>query len=170
MYHVANRSTPKKDEYFQNHLNLSPADALRLHREYYQSYGLAIQGLVKHHEVDALDFNAKVDDALPLESILKPDPVLRRLLEDIDTTKVKLWLLTNAYITHGMRVVKLLRVDDLFEGITYCDYSAEQLLAKPEVDMWKKAMREACIESIDDCYFVGRLKKKSSCPFTCPLG
>ncbi|KAF2668199.1 pyrimidine 5'-nucleotidase [Microthyrium microscopicum] len=142
------------DDYFQTHLELTRQDAFDLHKKYYQEYGLAIKGLVLNHHVDALDFNAKVDDALPLEDILEPNPQLRKLLEDIDTAKVKLWLLTNAYKTHGMRVVKLLGIDDLFEGITYCDYGAEVFLAKPQEEMWVKAMKEAQVESKEDCYFV----------------
>jgi pyrimidine and pyridine-specific 5'-nucleotidase len=88
------------DEYFVTHLELSPAEAIELHQRYYTEYGLAISGLVLHHKVDPLEYNRKADDALPLENIITPDPKLRTLLEDIDKTKVKLWLFTNAYITH----------------------------------------------------------------------
>jgi pyrimidine and pyridine-specific 5'-nucleotidase len=144
------------DKYFRTHLELSAEDAYKLHIKYYQEYGLAIQGLVANHQVDALDFNAKVDDALPLEDILKPDPQLRKLLEDIDTSKVKLWLLTNAYVNHGRRVVRLLGVDDLFEGISFCDYAAQTFLAKPERAMFEKAMREAGVDNVEDCFFVGQ--------------
>jgi len=126
--------------------------------KYYKDYGLAIEGLVRHHKVDPLEYNSQVDDALPLEDVLKPDPQLRRLIEDIDKTKVKLWLFTNAYITHGERVVKLLGIDDLFEGITYCDYGAEKFLCKPAPDMFAKAMREAGVTAPQDCYFVGEHK------------
>lgn len=126
-----------------------------LHRKYYREYGLAIQGLTRHHKIDPLQFNREVDDALPLDDILKPDPKLRKLLEDIDRTKVKLWLLTNAYITHAKRVVRLLGVDDLFEGITYCDYSQPQLVCKPNAEMWEKAEKEAGARGVENCYFVG---------------
>ena len=95
-----------------------------------------------------------VDDAVPLDEILKPDADLRKFLEEIDTQKVKLWLLTNAHITHGKRVVKLLGVEDLFEGITYCDYSADRLVAKPHKEMFSKAMTEAGATSVAECYFV----------------
>ncbi|KAI9692733.1 MAG: hypothetical protein M1820_009405 [Bogoriella megaspora] len=142
------------DQYFQTHLSLSREDANKLHFRYYRDYGLAIQGLVRFHKVDPLEYNRKVDDALPLEDIIDPDPKLRQLLLNIDKSKVKLWLFTNAYITHGKRVVRLLGVDDLFEGITYCDYGAAQLLCKPYEDMFKKAQREAGVASPSDCYFV----------------
>lgn len=143
------------DEYFINHLSLSPEDANQLHLRYYKDYGLAISGLVKHHKVDPMEYNQKVDDALPLDDIITPDPQLRKLLEDIDRTKVKLWLFTNAHITHGKRVVKLLGVDDMFEGITYCDYNRVPLVCKPYKEMYDKAENEAKAPSSEECYFVG---------------
>lgn len=138
------------------HLSLSEEDARQLHTKYYKEYGLAIEGLVRHHTVDALEFNSKVDDALPLDEILKPDPELRKLLQDLDRTKVKPWLFTNAYVNHGKRVVRLLEIEDQFEGITYCDYGAKQLKAKPHRDMFEKAMREAEISDMSKCFFVGQ--------------
>jgi pyrimidine and pyridine-specific 5'-nucleotidase len=51
--------------------------------------------------------------------------------------------------------VKLLGVDKYFEGITYCDYRQEKLLAKPHKDMFLKAMRDAGVEKMEHCYFVG---------------
>ncbi|KAF2861608.1 pyrimidine 5-nucleotidase [Piedraia hortae CBS 480.64] len=142
------------DKYFQSHLGISQSEAFQLHQRYYKDYGLALEGLVRHHKVDPLDYNQKVDDALPLGDIIKPDAKLRKLLEDIDRDKVKLWLFTNAYVTHGRRVVKLLEVDDLFEGLTYCDYAAEKLICKPRPEMYAKAMAEAGVQDVKDCFFV----------------
>lgn len=142
------------DAYFRTHLALSPEEATALHERYYKDYGLAIEGLVRHHKVDPLEYNEKVDDALPLEDIIKPDPKTRKLLEDIDKSKVKLWLFTNAYINHGRRVVKLLEIDDLFEGMTYCDYGAERLLCKPTREMYELAMRQAGAHDVQSCYYV----------------
>ncbi|KAK4450678.1 HAD-like domain-containing protein [Podospora aff. communis PSN243] len=142
------------DQYFANHLSLPYEDAVRLHKEYYQNYGLAIEGLVRHHQIDPLEYNAKVDDALPLDDIIKPRPELKQLLADIDASKVKLWLLTNAYVNHAKRVIRLLEVEEFFEGITYCDYSKIPLTCKPHPDMYHKAMRDAGVEKYEDCFFV----------------
>ncbi|PNP51945.1 hypothetical protein THARTR1_07154 [Trichoderma harzianum] len=142
------------DKYFEEHLNLPWDDAVKLHQEYYTNYGLAIEGLVRHHQIDPLEYNTKVDDALPLEGIIKPNPELRQLLEDIDRSKVTVWLLTNAYVTHGKRVVKLLGIDDQFEGLTFCDYAEMPLVCKPHPDMYRKAMKQAGVERVEDCYFV----------------
>lgn len=81
--------------------------------------------------------------------------MLRALLEDIDRSKVKLWLLTNAYINHARRVVRLLGVEDLFDGVTYCDYSRLPLVCKPSQEMFEKAEVEAGAPSTSSCYFVG---------------
>ncbi|UKZ84924.1 uncharacterized protein TrAFT101_000808 [Trichoderma asperellum] len=142
------------DKYFEKHLSLPFDEAVKLHKEYYTNYGLAIEGLVRHHQIDPLDYNAKVDDALPLEGIIKPNPELRQLLEDIDRSKVRVWLLTNAYVNHGKRVVKLLGIEDQFEGLTFCDYGEMPLICKPHEDMYKKAMRHAGVDQAEDCYFV----------------
>ncbi|GJC87582.1 uncharacterized protein ColLi_10420 [Colletotrichum liriopes] len=142
------------DQYFVTHLSLPEEEASRLTSEYYKTYGLAIEGLVRHHQIDPLDYNAKVDDALPLEDILKPDTELRQLLEDIDRSKVKVWLFTNAYVNHGKRVVKLLGIEDLFEGLTYCDYAQFPFMCKPAKEMFHKAMNEADVEKAEDCFFV----------------
>ncbi|KFA51675.1 hypothetical protein S40293_02743 [Stachybotrys chartarum IBT 40293] len=142
------------DKYFATHLNMPWDDAVRLHKEYYTNYGLAIEGLVRHHQIDPLDYNAKVDDALPLEDVLKPNPELRQLLQDIDKSKVTMWLLTNAYVNHAKRVLRLLGIEDLFEGLTYCNYAEQPLICKPDPRMYQRAMDDAGVEKVQDCYFV----------------
>ena len=144
------------DQFFANHLGVGAEEAERLHQEYYRHYGLAIEGLVEHHQIDPLEYNRLVDDALPLEDIIRPDPRLRALLADLDTRQVRPWLLTNAYVTHARRVVRLLEVEDRFEGLTYCDYAKIPIVCKPHKDMYARAMREAGVERTEDCYFVGK--------------
>jgi pyrimidine and pyridine-specific 5'-nucleotidase len=152
------RTDTFRDKYFIEHLSLSEEDADMLHQKYYKEYGLAIEGLVRHHKVDPLEYNEKVDDALPMDQILEPNPQLRSFLESFDRSKVKLWLFTNAHITHGKRVVKLLDVEDCFEGITYCDYAQERLVCKPHAEMFEKAEREAGVSRMEQCYFVGEYR------------
>lgn len=152
------------DKYFQKHLNLHQEEAVRLHQEYYTNYGLAIEGLVRHHQIDPLEYNAKVDDALPLDGVIKPRPELKKLLEDIDRSKVKLWLFTNAYVNHAHRVIRLLGIEGMFEGVTYCDYAKVPFVCKPQKDAYVKAMKEAGVEKWEDCFFVG----ECHCPRRCP--
>lgn len=128
--------------YIENTLHLSPKEAEDLHQGYYKHYGLAVEGLVKKNHIDAMDYNEKVDDALPLEHILKPDPRLQEMLSRIDRTKWKLWLCTNAYRNHGIRVVKLLGIEQFFEGITYCDYRKFPMICKPMHEFFITAMKD----------------------------
>lgn len=144
-------------DYFVNHLSLDDYSAEKLHQQYYKDYGLALEGLVRFHNIKALEYNKEVDDALPLEHILRPDPALRLMLQSIDRTKVKkLWLFTNAYKNHGNRCVKLLGIDDLFDGITYCDYGQVPLICKPKAEMFDKVMKEAGVpfHRKDRCLYV----------------
>lgn len=142
------------NDFFVKHLSVTQEEANELHQRYYIDYGLAIEGLSRFHHIDPMEFNHEVDDALPLDDILSPDPHLRAMLEKFDQTKVKMWLFTNAHITHGKRVVKLLGIDDLFEGITFCDYREKKLMPKPLPEMYEKAERESGVSKRTDCYFV----------------
>lgn len=141
-------------DYFANNLGLTQADAQVLHSRYYKDYGLALQGLIKHHHIDPMKYNADVDDSLPLEDCLKEDKALREFLESIDRSQVRIWILTNAYINHAKRVLTLLGVADLFEGITFCDYREGELICKPYPEFYARAMREAGITDKKCCYFV----------------
>ncbi|KAK0108689.1 hypothetical protein ONS95_003481 [Cadophora gregata] len=141
-------------EYIKNTLSLDQEAALKLHTKYHNEYSLIVEGLAQNHSISPLHFNSHVDDALPLEDLLEPDPELRKMLQDIDKSKVKLWLLTNAYVNHGKRVVRLLEIEDQFEGLTYCDYEASPIRSKPHLEMFKRAMKEACVEDMKSCYFV----------------
>lgn len=143
------------DEYFVKNLSLTRNEAYALHQDYYKNYGLAIEGLVRHHKIDPLEYNRQVDDALPLNDIIYPNPTTRKMLEDMDKSKIKLWLFTNAYKTHGRRVVRILQIEDLFEGMTFCDYGQEQIVCKPLPEMYEKAMAEAGVKEMKDCYFIG---------------
>lgn len=96
-------------ELHHRYVRAHPSKITRIaHYQQYTQYGLALRGLVRHHEVgehhlplprefdskhsfcqiDPLDFNEKCDGSLPLEEMIKPDPSIRKLFEDIDRTKV----------------------------------------------------------------------------------
>jgi len=50
--------------------------------------------------------------------------------------------------------VRLLGIEDQFEGLTFCDYAAQPMLCKPHPDMFAKAMKEAGLSDVKKCYFV----------------
>jgi pyrimidine 5'-nucleotidase len=117
----------KIHQYMTKHLELSDEEASRLQQEYWYAYGDALEGLMRHYNIgiphetlvlmaEPLEYNREVDEKLDWTAVLKPSPALAELLSSIDMTKVKLWILTNAYITHAKRVLKLLGIERFFEG------------------------------------------------------
>ncbi|KAK1236474.1 putative suppressor of disruption of TFIIS [Marasmius sp. AFHP31] len=149
----------KIHDYFVNQLGLSHEEASKLHHSYYTQYGLALAGLIRHHHVDPLDFDRKCDQSLPLEEMIHYKPSLRKLFEDIDRSKVRVWALTNAYRPHAERVLRILHLDDLIDGLVYCDYEAKDLTSKPDPVYYKKAMEKAGVSDPSKCYFVDDNKR-----------
>lgn len=132
----------KIHDYFTKTLNLSDDDAHALHMNYYKTYGLALEGLVRNHKVDALEYNSVVDDALDLNSVLSYDEKLRNMLINIKKSGKydTFWLLTNAYKNHALRVILFLGIGDLFDGLTYCDYSQSPIVCKPMLPFFENVV------------------------------
>lgn len=145
-------------------LGLDEDEASELHHSYYTQYGLALRGLTRHHNIDPMDFDRKCDGTLPLDDLIKPDPRLRKLFQDLDRTKVRVWALTNAYKTHAQRVLKILDLEDQIEGLVYCDYQQIGFTCKPEPDYYHNAMKQANVSDPSKCYFVddSRLNVRSA--------
>ncbi|KAJ1879431.1 suppressor of deletion of TFIIS [Coemansia sp. RSA 1722] len=130
---------------------LGPETVVDTCNTYLSDYGLTVRGLMKYHGVDPTEFNEKVDGSLPLEEVIKPDAELRKILERVN---IRRWAFTNAGIAHARRVLQCLGIDDLFEGITYCDYTEPNFPCKPERAAYERAMKEAGVTDHRLCYFV----------------
>lgn len=83
----------------------SKEDAVAVIQHYRETYGQLIRGLMLNHDVDPNEFDEFCDQAIPLEEMLFPDPALVKLLQDIDSTKVRVWAFTNAYVKVGARLI-----------------------------------------------------------------
>lgn len=145
-------------QYCVERLGMDPTTAHDLMFKYYLEYGLAIRGLMKHHEVCPKDYDDFVDGGLPLHECLYPDLQLNGM---IDAIKGRKWVFTNAGINHAIRVLDLLHLTSHFEGILYCDYAIDDFQCKPE-----KSVYHYCQElfasgpnrqqplSPQNCYFI----------------
>lgn len=89
-----------------------------------------------------------------MEDLIRPNLELRKLLEDLDRTKVRVWALTNAYINHANRVLNILNIRDQIEGLVFCDYERPNFTCKPEADFYRNAMMQANISDPSKCLFV----------------
>jgi pyrimidine and pyridine-specific 5'-nucleotidase len=115
---------------------LADEEAADLNLRYYLTYGLSIRGLIKNHHVglvisdcislkaqvaltvyaftDPMDFDRQCDGSLPLEEMIQFNPATRRLFEDLDRTKVRVWALTNAYRTVRTSSLDIISLFEMF--------------------------------------------------------
>ncbi|KAF7352706.1 Pyrimidine 5-nucleotidase [Mycena venus] len=151
---VSRHMGQKIHDYFLT-LGLGEEEASELHHKYYTQYGLALRGLILHHNIDPVDFDKKCDGALPLEDLISPNPGLRKLLQDIDRTKATVWALTNAYRPHAERVLRILNIDDQIDGgLIFCDYQKPNFACKPDAQYYHDALAKAQVTDLSKCYFV----------------
>lgn len=83
--------------------------------------------------------------------------MVHKLFEDIDRSKAQVWALTNAYepvrniilstgfsdafSKHARRVLKILKLDNLIDGLVYCDYTMDDFSCKPEPEFYQMVSR-----------------------------
>ena len=101
-------------------------DALR--RKYWSLYGVTLQGLIRHHEVDPEDYLLYVHD-IDVRSRLAPDLVLREALANLPQRKA---VFTNGSICHADRVLSALGIQDMFEKVYDIRIAAYQPKPYPE--------------------------------------
>jgi len=91
-----------------------PPDQIDVMREqYFREYGTTLRGLQANYTVDMDEYLAFVHN-VPLEAHLHPDPVLRGVIEALPARK---FIFTNADSLHANRVLDVLGLQGLFDGI-----------------------------------------------------
>jgi pyrimidine 5'-nucleotidase len=123
--------------YMLERLNLPAAEIPALREKLFRQYGTTLRGLQMNYPVDVADFLAFVHD-VPLADYLKPNPALRSVLEAIPARK---WIFTNADVNHARRVLKVLDLEDCFEGLV--DVVAINPYCKPMPQAFEIALRLA---------------------------
>lgn len=127
--------------YMQKIVDLPISEIVKLRQFYLEKYGTTLRGLQAHHKVDADDYLAFVHD-LPLEKYIQPDPALRTLLLNLPQRR---WIFTNSDSNHSNRVLKIIGIDDCFDGII--DIRALGFDCKPDLAAYQKAL---AIAGVDD--------------------
>jgi putative hydrolase of the HAD superfamily len=120
--------------YMVERLSIPESEVAVLRRTYYETYGTTLKGLQYHYAVDTEDFLEFVHD-LPLKEYLKPDPELRKMLENLPQSK---WIFTNADRSHARRVLEELELVAVFDGVI--DVKAVEYACKPEPDAYRRAL------------------------------
>jgi pyrimidine 5'-nucleotidase len=127
----------RMSQYMYERLGLSWEEIPLIRQTYYENYGTTLRGLQMHYHVDADDYLAYVHD-LPLEDYLRPEPELRTLLLSLPQNR---WIFTNADADHALRVLKILAVEDCFQGII--DVKRLGFVCKPQPEAYQLALNIA---------------------------
>lgn len=134
--------------------HLPQEEVSMLPKDFYKGTGLAIRGIKKHFpEADTGHFNEFIESQYVLDEVVTPvEPSVVSMLESIKDTHC--WIFTNAGINYALKVLSLLAILHLFEGIVYCDYDAPTLIAKPDPLAFHSARELVGIGEGSACLFV----------------
>ncbi|KAI8380818.1 pyrimidine 5'-nucleotidase [Blakeslea trispora] len=139
-------------EYMVNVIGIKDEkEAARLQKKYHKLYGTSLKGLQTEFQVDPLDYDAKVDQSLPLDGLINKDEPLREMLHHMHCKK---WVFTNAYKVHALRCLKLLGIENEFDGLTYTNYALPNFNCKPDPAAFVRAMKDAGAIDPKQCYLV----------------
>ena len=101
-------------EYIVQHLGISPAESDKLRRRYWLRYGATLLGLVRHHGVKAAHFLHHTHALPGLEQRVRGHAADLAALARLRGRK---YILTNAPAAYAARVLGVLGIAHLFDGL-----------------------------------------------------
>jgi putative hydrolase of the HAD superfamily len=114
-----------------------------LRRRYWAEYGVTLQGLIRHYQIDPEDYLDYVHD-VDVSSRLDPDTELRQILTQLPQRKA---VFTNGSIGHADRVLNRLGLRDQFENIF--DIRVANYLPKPFAAPYHKVLEQLGVQGKD---------------------
>ncbi|ESW04046.1 hypothetical protein PHAVU_011G062900 [Phaseolus vulgaris] len=107
------------EEYMIQKLGMEADKVAQLNVPLYKRYGTTMAGLKAiGYDFDIDDYNSFVHGRLPYDVLLKPDPVLRGILQSLPIRKI---IFTNADSKHAISALEILGLEDCFERIISFD-------------------------------------------------
>jgi putative hydrolase of the HAD superfamily len=106
--------------YLQQHLQLDEVEANELRVHYWQRYGATLSGLMRHHGTDPEHFLWHTHQFPELARMVLRVPRLRHVLRALPGRKV---VFSNAPQHYVQAVLRLLRVDDLFDDVMAVEHT-----------------------------------------------
>ena len=126
--HIFPHINRSMNAYLQEHLRLDEAAASALRTHYWQRYGATLSGLMIHHDTDPDHFLWHTHQFPELERMVLREPRLRHVLKKLPGRKV---IFSNAPLRYAIAVLKLLRVDELFDDVMAVEHT--RFRPKPDV-------------------------------------
>ena len=123
--------------FMQERMGFPPEQIEVLREQFFREYGTTLRGLQVNYTVDMDEYLAFVHN-VPLEAHLHPDPELRSVIEALPARK---FIFTNADSTHANRVLDVLGLQGLFDGIL--DVHTLAPYCKPRPESFELALQAA---------------------------
>ncbi len=129
----------KMSKFISEKLNVNIEEARKIQKNYFQEYNTTLNGMIKHHKIDADEFLEFVHD-VDL-SFLAKDKDLEVEIKKLDGKKI---IFTNGSRAHAINVTKRIGIDKLFDGIF--DIRDCEFIPKPSKEPYKKLVESYKIE------------------------
>ena len=126
-------------DYIAAFLQIPPAEAFRVQKEYYKRYGTSMRGLMTEHGMapdDFLDFVHQID-----HSPLEPNPTLGRAIARLPGRKL---ILTNGTRRHAQAVLARLELEQHFDDVF--DIVAAELEPKPAPQTYARILKAHAVD------------------------
>ena len=128
--------------YLQQHLQLDEAAADDLRMHYWRRYGATLSGLMRHHGADPDHFLWHTHQFPDLPNMVLREPRLRHVLKTLPGKKV---VFSNAPQHYAHAVLKLLRVDGLFDDVMAVEHT--RFRPKPDAFGFMRLMRKHRVQA-----------------------
>jgi putative hydrolase of the HAD superfamily len=125
------------NRYMLERMGFEPERVAEIRENYFRTYGTTLRGLQANHKVDMDDYLAFVHD-VPLDQYIHPNPELRMAIAGLPGRK---FIFTNADTAHAKRVMKVVGLQGLFDGII--DVHTIAPYCKPMPEAFELALKAA---------------------------
>lgn len=128
--------------YLQQHLQLDEAAANTLRIDYWQRYGATLTGMMRHHGTDPDHFLHHTHQFPELEKMVLREPRLSHVLKSLPGKKI---VFSNAPKNYANAVLKLLRIDNLFDDVMAVEHT--RFRPKPDSYGFLKLLKTHCVKA-----------------------
>ena len=104
----------RMNEYISSYLDISIEDASKLRQSYWDTYGATLKGLIKHHNIDPIDFLTTTHDLKNFNDLVMPEVNLKETISKIKGRKI---IYTNAPKSYTDRILKISNIYEMFDEI-----------------------------------------------------
>ena len=139
------------NEYISTHLKISIKNSCELRKKYWELYGATLKGLIKHHNVNPIDFLEKTHYLENIGNLVVPMPNLVKVLSSIKGRKI---LYTNAPKNYVVKILEECKINSYFEGIFSIEDS--NFLPKPSNESMKLFLNKY---KVKEAFFVDDIKE-----------